>query len=104
MKRLIIRAALAGTMLLSTLGVGAITASPAQARPHFGQRYTAANGYIVWVRGDYAYSRVRCTWWAGREWHSNWLVRPRAYEWTTSDAGNWGNTRPQSLNCTYHRA
>ena len=82
-----------------------LTMAPAaQAVPRFGQRWTPAHGYIVWVRGDFAYSRVHCTWYAGRSRSLNWLMRPNQYSWTTSDAGSWGDTRPTQLNCTYRRA
>ena len=94
MKRFIMKVAVAGTVLASTLGAFAASAPSAEARPRFGQRYTGANGYIVWVKGDYAYSRVRCAWWAGRNWSINYLLAPGQYKWTTSDAGNWGAHPP----------
>lgn len=75
----------------------------AQAAPRYGQRWTSRNGWIVYVRGDWAPSRVRCSWWAGGRWTTNWYVPAYDYKWTTSDAGNYGNRRPQNLRCTYVR-
>jgi hypothetical protein len=83
-----------------------LTMTPAaQAAPTFGRRFTAAHGYTVWVRGDFAWSRVHCTWYAGsRSWSLNTLLAPHAYKWTTSDAGSWGDYSPRQLDCTYRRA
>jgi hypothetical protein len=97
MKRMIVTAVLAAMLLVG------LVAAPASAVPRFGQRYTNAHGYIVWVRNDGLWSRVHCEWNAGRHWTLNWRLSPREYSWTTSDAGNWGDQRPQDLECTYRR-
>jgi hypothetical protein len=90
---------------VATVAALTLTMAPAaQAVPRYGHRHTSANGWIVWVRGDSAWSRSRCTWNAGnRSWHVNWLLKPHQYKWTTSDPGSWGDNRPSQLNCTYHR-
>lgn len=81
-----------------------VLAPPAQAVPRYGYRYTASHGYIVWNRNDYQGPvRARCHWNAGGYWHTNWLLSNGEFEWTTSDAGNWGNVRPRNLTCTYIR-
>ena len=90
MKRIIAAMAIVAALTLTM-------APAAQAEPRFGQRHTGSNGWIVWVRGDFAWSRSRCTWTAGnRSWHVNWLLRPHQYKWTTSDAGAGATTGPAS--------
>ena len=92
---------LAVLVIALTLGVGL----PAEATPRYGYRYTASHGYIVWNRNDYQGPvRARCSWYAsGSRWTTNWLLSSGEYEWTTSDAGNWGNRRPRNLHCNYVR-
>lgn len=89
--------------MLVALSLSVAFAPGAVAVPRYGSRFTGAHGYIVWVRGDNRYSRVRCTWYAGHSWHLNWWMAPHEYSWTTSDAGNWGDVRPSSLYCTFTR-
>ena len=97
MKRIIAAVAIVAALTLTM-------APAAEAAPRFGQRHTSSNGWIVWVRGAFAWSRSRCTWTAGnRSWHVSWLLRPYQYKWTTCDAGNGGDYRPSQLNSTYHR-
>ena len=97
MKKLIVWA-----VLLTSLFV---LAPPAQATPRYGYRYTASHGYIVWNRNDYRGPvRARCSWYtSGGRWTTNWILSNGEYEWTTSDAGNWGNRRPRNLDCNYVR-
>jgi hypothetical protein len=92
---------LVGLILALTLG----TAVPAQAVPRYGYRFTASHGYIVWNRNDYQGPvRARCHWNAGgSRWTTNWILSNGEFEWTTSDAGNWGNARPRNLACSYVR-
>jgi hypothetical protein len=97
MKRIMLMVLVVVTLLV------AVGSAPASAVPRYGSRHTANNGFIVWVRNDAQWSRVRCTWFAGRRWTLNWRLSPREYNWTTSDAGNWGDRRPQDLECTYRR-
>jgi hypothetical protein len=76
----------------------------AVAAPRYGEKFTGAHGYIVWVRGDAHASRVKCSWYTGgTRWTLNWYVSPYDYGWTTSDAGKWGDHRPQNLSCIYTR-
>ena len=97
MKRIIAAVAIVAALTLPM-------APAAQAVPRYGHRHTSDHGWIVWVRGDFAWSRSRCTWQAGnRSWHVNWLLRPHQYKWTTSDPRSWGDNPPSQLNCTYHR-
>ena len=93
---------LIGIVLITSLFV---LVPPAQAVPRYGQRYTAAHGYIVWNRNDYQGAiRARCSWYAGnRRWTTNWVLSSGEFEWTTSDAGNFGNNRPRNLDCNYIR-
>ncbi len=99
MKRLI-----AGVALVATLTV----ASPASSNPAYwykSQR-TAAHGWVVKAGND-TYNttiRTRCHWSAGgQNWHLSWLIGPRDWYWTASDAGSYGNYAPVGLACTYVR-
>jgi hypothetical protein len=82
-----------------------LVAQPAQAMPTYGSRYTARNGWIVWAKNDRPYYiKSTCRWSAsGTAWVSHWRIRPHFTLWTTSDAGNWGDSKPQHLRCTYVR-
>jgi hypothetical protein len=100
MKRLIV-ATLMGVTLLTAIG------TPAQAVPRYGSQHTGLHGWTVWASNNMSYPiRSRCTWDAdGRSWVASWRLRAwNGYQWTTSDAGGWGDFRPQNLHCTYHRA
>lgn len=94
---------LLGLLLIALLFV--IRPGQADAAPRYGQSFNSRHGHIVWVRGDWAYSRVHCTWNTrnGRSWRFSWLMKPYQYSWTTTDAGSWGNSRAYNLNCTYRR-
>ena len=98
MKKALIALALGLTLLIGS-------AAPAQATPRYGQRWTTRNGYIVWNRNDWQGPvRARCSWTAGGyRWTTNWILSNGEYEWTTSDAGNWGDRRPRNLRCNYVR-
>jgi hypothetical protein len=75
------------------------------ATPMYGSRFTARHGWIVWADNGLRYPiRTRCHWTAGGyRWSTNWIIYPLGYKWTTSDAGSWGNRRPQGLSCSYVR-
>ena len=97
MKRIITAVAIAAALTLTM-------APAAEATPRYGRDYTSGNGWIVWVRGDAALNHIRCTWYAGnKSWHVNWLLQAYQYGWAMSDAGKWGDHRPEQLNCTHHR-
>jgi hypothetical protein len=92
---------LIGIVLITSL---LALAPSTQAAPRYGYRWTAAHGYIVEVRGDARPSRYRCTWTAGGDrWVFAHYLPAYGYQWTTSDAGNWGNARPRNLDCNYVR-
>jgi hypothetical protein len=70
----------------------------------YDSRWTTRHGWIVETH-NYSYSRairMRCHWYAGgSSWHVSWRLYPRTNKWTTSDAGSWGDQKPQNLACTY---
>lgn len=92
-------------LLLALVVTMMFTLAPtAQAVVRYDSRFTSRNGWIVIVQNDSRWSRVRCHWSAsGTYWHTNWLMRPFERNWTTSDAGNWGDRRPRNLDCTFVR-
>jgi hypothetical protein len=94
------RKAIVAAVMVTVLGVAGV----ASAAPTYGSKHTYYNGYIVWVRGDSHPSHVNCHWTAGNSsWHFSYNLRPYQYRWTTSDAGSYGDFRPQGLSCTYYR-
>jgi len=92
---------LIGIVVLTSLFV---LVPSAQAAPRYDYKWTAAHGYIVYVVGDAQPSRYRCTWRAdGHSWVFAHYLPAFGRQWTTSDAGNYGNARPRNLDCTYVR-
>lgn len=94
---------LLGLLLVAVLFL--VRPGGASASPQYGYRWTAAHGWVVWADNDRYYTiRTKCHWYAGGYWHSSWYIRPFRTVWTTSDAGSWGNRKPQNLRCSYVRA
>jgi hypothetical protein len=91
-------------LAVAVVAVMLFIASPASAWPSYESDWNRRHGWIVKVHNDRNYwIRTRCRWWAGSNW--TWSVRlpPHYFKWTTSDAGGWGNRRPQNLHCSFVR-
>jgi hypothetical protein len=94
---------LLGLLLIALLFV--VHPGRADASPQYGSRWTASHGWIVWANNDRPFTiHTKCHWYAGGYWHTSWYIHPYKTLWTTSDAGSWGNRRPQNLRCSYVRA
>jgi hypothetical protein len=94
--------------LLGTVMLLGIVPASAQARPMYwyDADHTGLHGWVVTAGNDSWSTTIRtsCHWYAnGSRWHLSWRIPPRKWYWTTSDAGNWGDAKPQSLTCTYVR-
>jgi hypothetical protein len=95
------RKLIVGLLAVVILMLGAPQAS---AMPTYGRDWTARNGWIVWAENDRGYwIKTTCHWWAGSNWTWRIKLPPRDYQWTQSDAGSWGNRKPQNLRCSYTR-
>jgi hypothetical protein len=95
------------TLLGAVMLLGILSTS-AQARPMYwyAADHTGLHGWIVKAGNDSWTTTIRtsCHWYAnGSRWHLSWRIPPRKWYWTTSDAGDWGDAKPQSLSCTYVR-
>ena len=94
---------LLGLLLVALLVI--VRPGQAEASPQYGYKWTSNHGWIVWVDNDrYFPIRTTCHWFANGIWHFTHRVPAFGYRWTTSDAGSWGNRRPQNLRCSYVRA
>jgi hypothetical protein len=99
MKRLIAVAAMTLAMWLPA------SLASANVNYTYDSRRTSRHGWIVEAHNYSYYHAIRtsCHWYAsGSYWHVSWRLLPRAYKWTTSDAGSWGNRAPRNLSCTYN--
>jgi hypothetical protein len=96
------RALVAGLLSMALLLVPSVaSASPMY---WYDSAYTARHGWIVKAGNDSNIHTIRttCRWYAGGDaWHLSWRIEPNHWYWTSSDAGNYGNFRPQGLNCSY---